>query len=137
MPFRFIKGGGVRFRLLESKKSSLRIGVGAMHELERWKAIQIDNSIISKNLIKTSNYIGLNTRFNKHVDLNLILYYQGGYDDDDKVFRNRLSGDIQFQIMVTDKLSFVNSFSCQYEDKPIIPIKKTVFSYTNGLTWKF
>lgn len=137
MPFRFLMGGGIRFRLLESTKSSLRFGVGAMSETERWKAIQLDNSVISKHTIKTSDYIGFETKFNDQVDLHLIVYYQGGLDADDDVFRNRVSGDVQFQIRITDKLSFINSFSCQYEDRPIIPIKKLVYSLTNGLNWKF
>lgn len=137
MPFRFLTGGGVRLRIIESKKSSLRIGIGAMSETERWKLVQLDNTIISKTILKTSDYIGWSTKFNDQVDINLIVYYQGGFDSEDDLFRNRISGDLQFQIKVTDKLSFVNSFSCQYEDKPIIQIRKMVYSFTNGLMWRF
>lgn len=137
MPFRYLIGGGIRLRLLESTKSSLRFGLGIMSETERWKQVQLDNSSISKHIIKTSDYVGFETKFNDQMDLHLIFYYQGGRDTEDDVFRNRVSGDLQFQIKITNKLSFVNSYSYQYEDKPIIPIRKFVYSLTNGLMWRF
>ncbi|MCB0487686.1 MAG: DUF481 domain-containing protein [Cyclobacteriaceae bacterium] len=137
MPFRFLIGGGLRLRLLESAGTTLHFGLGAMHETERWKSFVDGDPIIEKNIIKTSDYIGITTKLSEQVNLHLIAYYQGGMDMQDDVFRNRISGDFQFQIMITDRLSMTTSFSCQYEDKPIIPIKKTVYSVTNGLLWKF
>lgn len=137
MPFRLLGGGGIRVNVLETKKSSVHFGMGIMREHENWKAIQLDNSIIEKRIWKTSDYLGINTVFNEIVSLHLIAYYQGGWDEDAKVFRNRVSGDFQFQVKVTDKLSFLTNFTAQYEDKPIIPINNFVYSLTNGLAWKF
>lgn len=137
MPFRFLIGGGLRLRLLESARTNLHMGVGVMHETERWKSFVDGDPVIEKSIIKTSDYIGITTKLSEQVNFHLIAYYQGGMDMQDDVFRNRISGDFQFQIMVTDRLSITTSLTCQYEDEPIIPIKRTVYSLTNGLLWKF
>ncbi|MBK8292162.1 MAG: hypothetical protein IPK96_15740 [Flammeovirgaceae bacterium] len=42
-----------------------------------------------------------------------------------------------FVVKVTDKISFVTSFTFQYENKPIIPIRGFVYSLNNGIVWKF
>ncbi|HRW99241.1 MAG TPA: DUF481 domain-containing protein [Cyclobacteriaceae bacterium] len=137
MPFRFLIGGGLRLRVLESAGTNVHLGLGAMQEMERWKSFVDNDPIIEKNILKTSDYIGITTKLSEQVNFHLIAYYQGGMDTQADVFRNRISGDFQLQVMITDRLSMTTSFSCQYEDKPIIPIKKTVYSVTNGLLWKF
>lgn len=137
MPFRLLGGGGFRINLIETKRTSVNLGVGGMRERENWKMTNEERSIIEKGMWKTSDYIGINTEFNDIVSFYLIAYYQGGWDSDASVFRNRISGDFQFSIKVTDKLSFVTNFTSQYEDKPIIPIKKMVYTLTNGISWNF
>jgi len=137
MPFRFLVGGGLRWRILESKKVGLHGGIGAMNEIEHWKNIATDNSIISKQIFKTSDYIGLNSKLNDYINFHVTLYYQGGYDKDDEIFRNRTSVDFLFTVLITNKISFNTSFSFQHEDKPIIPIRNFVYSLHNGIMWKF
>jgi len=137
MPYRFLQGGGLKINLLESEKSNLHIGLGIMYETEHWKAIQMENQIIEKNIWKTSDYIGAKIQVNEFVNFNLITYYQGGYDNDSDVFRNRVSGDAVLSVKISDRLAFLTSFAAQYEDKPIIPINNFVYSLTNGLKWNF
>jgi hypothetical protein len=137
MPFRFLIGGGLRLRLNDSEKMSIHIGVGAFNEIEKWKNISTDNSIITKQIIKTSDYVGMSTNLNDFVSLMLTFYYQGGFDKEDDLFRNRVSSDFQFKVKVTNKISLLTSLAFQYEDKPIIPIRKLVYSVNNGLIWEF
>ena len=137
MPMRFLQGGGIKFRVSSTEKSKVFIGVGAMYEEEHWKSLAQEGGIIEKELWKTSDYINGKFNFNDHVSFDVILYYQGGYDGESEVFRNRLSGDAVLSMKLTDKLSFLTSFSAQYEDKPIIPINNFVYSLTNGLKWSF
>jgi adenosylcobinamide amidohydrolase len=113
------------------------MGVGALNEIENWKNIATDNSIIRKQIVKTSDYIGITTKFNDYVNLMLTLYYQGGFDQEDWLFRNRISSDFQLKIKVTNKIALLTSLSFQYEDKPIIPIQQLVYSVTNGFIWDF
>ena len=137
MPFRYLQGGGVKIRLNANDKAKVYLGIGAMYEREHWKSLTEDNFIIEKEIWKTSDYINGKFTLNNHVSFDVIMYYQGGYDQQDEVFRHRISGDAVFTMKVTDKLSFLTSFSAQYEDKPIIPINNFVYSLTNGLKWTF
>lgn len=137
MPFRYLNGGGIKFNFLETENTSLFIGIGIMNEEEHWKSLVDDSNIIEKNLWKTSDYISAKLKFNEFVDFNLITYYQGGYDEESDLFRNRISGDAVLTVKISDRLDFLTSFTAQYEDKPIIPINNFVYSLTNGLKWSF
>jgi hypothetical protein len=137
MPRRFLQGAGLKFNMMKSRKSELFIGIGIMHEQETWKLVKLDNQLIEKTIWKTSDYISAKIELNEFVDFNLITYYQGGYDNDSDVFRNRISGDAVLTVKFNDRLSFLTSFVAQYEDKPIININPWVYSLTNGLKWNF
>lgn len=136
MPYRLLLGGGFKIRLIPEKRGSLYIGIGAMNETERWE-IEKNGSVIEKNIWKSSNYVSAKLPLNDYLKLNFIVYYQGGYDYVSNIFRNRVSGDLVFSAKVNDRISFTTSFVAQYEDKPIIDIGKTIFSLSNGLSWKF
>lgn len=137
MQSRFLAGGGLRWQLFSKGKADIRLGAGTMYERERWKVLDQEDTFMERNLWKTSNYIRNRIKFNEEVNLNLIIYYQGGYDHESDVFRNRVSGDVVFSIKLTERLFFTAQFSGQFEDKPIIPIPRTVYSFTNGLDVKF
>lgn len=137
MPFRYLTGGGIKYKLIDSEDGELYIGLGIMNEEEHWKSISVQDNIIEKNIWKTSDYISAKIKFNEFVNFNLITYYQGGFDSDSKVFRNRISGDAVLTVKISDRLAFLTSFTAQYEDKPIIPINNFVYSLTNGLKWSF
>lgn len=137
MPLRFLEGGGIRLRLISREATRFFVGVGAMYEKENWTSFEDEESMIHKNLFKTSNYISYQQAINEHVKFNIIAYYQGGYDDDDDVFRHRISGEAVFNFKLTNRLALNTSFSTQYEDKPIIPISNFVYSLTNGFKFSF
>lgn len=137
MPFRYLNGGGIKLRFIETDNASLFIGVGIMNEEEHWKSLANEGNIIEKNIWKTSDYISAKLKFNEFVDFNLITYYQGGYDEESDLFRNRISGDAVLTVKISDRLDFLTSFTAQYEDEPIIPINNFVYSLTNGLKWSF
>lgn len=137
MPMRFLLGGGLRFRLYESEKIGLHAGVGVLNEIENWNDLSQEGVIIRKQIIKTSDYIGLSAQLNDFVSTQLTVYYQGGFDQPADLFRSRVSADFLFNVKVTDKISFVTSFTFQYENKPIIPIRGFVYSLNNGIAWKF
>ena len=137
MPFRFLQGVGTRLNIKNSKKTKLHIGIGAMFEREKWRTLEEENETLERNIWKASNYLGGQFTFNDFVRFNVICYYQGGYDRDSDIFRNRVSGDLVLRVKLTEKLSFLNSFTLQYEDRPIIPINNFLYSLTNGLQWNF
>ena len=108
-----------------------------MWEYEKWTIPDSEGSSIEKRLLKNSDYLNLKYTVNETVDLNSTFYYQGGYDAEDEVFRHRVSFDLILDVKLTEVLSFITTFAVQYEDKPIIPINKYVYSLSNGLKLEF
>ncbi len=135
MPWRGLIGGGTRIRIHKAKKSYFHVGVGAMFEQERWKTFE--STTIEKNIWKVNTYIGQRSKFNETTSLHTTVYYQGGYDNEDDVFRNRISGDIALTFGITKALAFEAELSVQYEDKPIIDINNFVYTLSNGVVLSF
>lgn len=137
MQLRFLIGNGIRYRLTDSDKSLVVIGTGIMIEHEDWKVPGMESSIITRNIWKNSTYINGTFQLAQPLKLDLILYYQGGHDHESDIFRNRVNGDMQLSIQISDRLSFLAVLSGQYEDEPIIPINKFIYSFRNGIKWIF
>lgn len=137
MPLRLIEGGNLRFRLVSNAATKLYLGVGLMYEKENWSSLTDANVLIHKDMPKSTNYISYKHTINKEVRFNLIAYYQGGYDKASEVFRNRVSGQAVLSVKLSKLLALTTSFAMQYEDKPIIPINKIVYSLTNGFKLSF
>ena len=136
MPLRWLAGSGIRIKLIDNEKGHIYLGIGAMYELERWKNPVIENALITKEIIKTSDYLKAQLKFDK-VSFNSITYYQGGKDMQDAIWRSRLINNTYFNARITGVLSFVTSFTLQYDFAPIIPIPKYTYSLTNGLQINF
>ncbi|MEQ9052900.1 MAG: hypothetical protein RLP11_21460 [Marinoscillum sp.] len=137
MPLRYLLGGNLRIKVAATTSSRLFVGIGMMYEKENWKMLTDESQIIHKDLLKSTNYISYKQAFNEHVNINVMAYYQGGYDRDAKVFRSRISGEAVLNVKLTNLLTFNTSFAAQYEDHPIIAINKLVYSLTNGFKFSF
>ncbi len=137
MKSRWLGGGGLRFRLKKTEKRSLYAGVGAMYEEETWNYPGPSEAMFTTQLWKSSNYLSARFKLNEHINLNLITYFQTGYDFDAEYFRHRLSGDVNLLINVTSKLSLTTTVFAGYENKPIVPITKLIYSVTNGIIFSF
>lgn len=133
---RVIGGGGIRYRLLEGEKTQLILGVGGFYERESWQVPNTEE-FVNLSLFKNSNYLSFRTTINSVVDLNMIVYYQTGYDNSIQMFRNRYSNFTVINTNITKRLSLMNSFEISYEDKPVVPITKLVFAFNTGLSLNF
>jgi hypothetical protein len=74
---------------------------------------------------------------NEFVDINMVNYYQVGYDKDIGALRNRISNSTILNTKLTDKFSLTNTFELSYEDKPIVPITKVIYSFKTSLSINF
>ena len=135
MKWRGLTGGGIKVRLFRKKNSYVHYGLGAMFEQERWT--DFESNVIEKNLLKMTTYFGSEMDLGQVGKVTTTLYFQTGYDSDDSVHRNRVSGDLALEFEITEVLGFTSNFSLQYEDKPIIDINNIVYSITNGITLNF
>ena len=136
MPFRFLYGGGLRFEILKKRKGNLYAGVGIMHEHERWKPFT-GEALIEKSIWKNTNYLSGTVEVSEAFSINMISYYQGGYDFGSEVFRHRISGDISLNAKITGRLALTTNFTLLFESNPIIDINPVVFSLTNGFQFNF
>ncbi|MCJ8166322.1 DUF481 domain-containing protein [Pontibacter sp. E15-1] len=137
LELRTLAGGGLRYRLFQTKKSAVYLGAGIMHEHEAWESQQEDAELIRSDLIKSTNYLSLKSTLTEQVSTNAIVYYQTGYDKGLASFRNRISGDVTLQVKLTSKFSLRTNFNCTYEDEPIIPITRFVYAISNGVQVQF
>ncbi|PRY15782.1 uncharacterized protein DUF481 [Pontibacter ummariensis] len=137
LELRTLVGGGLRYALRKGKESTIYVGTGLMHEHEEWELPDREEVIVVSDLLKSTNYFSMKTKFNEHVSTEGIVYYQVGYDQDLEELRNRVSGDISLVVKLTNKFSLVTSFSCIYEDEPIVPVTNFVYTISNGVQVSF
>ncbi len=133
---RWVVGGAVRHNIIKTDKVTFLFGVGLLYEYEKWQDPYSEDEK-EVDFLKNSNYLSLKIALNKHVDFNMINYYQVGHDKEAGVLRNRISSSSALNTKITEKLSFKNSFEISYEDKPIVPITRTVFTFHSGLSLDF
>lgn len=133
---RWIAGGAIRYYLVKSEKLTLIVGTGGFYENERW-VHPFTEEFVEVNLIKSSNYFSIRQEINQYVDFNMVNYYQTGYDRSINTFRNRISNSTILNTKLTEKFSITNTFEIAYEDKPIVPITKVVYTFRTGLSINF
>lgn len=134
---RWLIGGGLRIVLLENDKTLFIFGPGLMYEYEKWENIEETTVLRTKRLVKSTNYLSLRKKLNDHINFNTIAYYQTGYDQSIEGFRHRISGEANLSVSITEKLFLTTTFNCTYENKPIVPVTKFIYSITNGLEYNF
>ncbi len=133
---RWIAGGGIRHNIIKSEKVTFLIGVGGLYEYEKWQH-PFSEEFVEVSLVKSSNYLSFQLTLNEFVDLNTVSYYQVGYDSGISGFRNRISNSTILNTKLTDRFSLTNSFELSYEDKPVVPITKLIYSFKTGLAIDF
>jgi len=137
LELRTLAGGGLRYRLLRTPHSAIYVGAGLMHEHEEWENPDQESAFMLSDLLKSTNYLSLKTKLTEQVTTDAIVYYQTGYDEGLRGFRNRVSGDITLQVKLTSRFSLRTNFNCIYEDEPIVPITKFVYAISNGVQVQF
>jgi hypothetical protein len=133
---RWIFGGSFRDRLINSEKITFVLGIGLLYENETWLH-PIDKNDVNVDFVKSSNYASLRWTINDYVDLNMVQYYQVGYDKNIKALRNRFNGTVNLNTKISNHFSFTNSFEYSFEDKPIVPITRFIFAFRSGISFDF
>lgn len=129
---RILSGGYVRINLIDNKNTDFIFGFGGFYEFEKWQH-PVNDSEVNVSFIKNSNYIVFRHSFSEQLHLNTIAYYQVGYDQNIGNFRHRYSGNIILNSKISKHFNFFNQFDFSYEDRPIVPITKFIFTYRVGV----
>ncbi|UXX78236.1 DUF481 domain-containing protein [Reichenbachiella carrageenanivorans] len=134
---RYLSGGGIKYRLFKTDIFEFDIGTGAFYEYEKWGNLARDGSQTINEMIKSSSYIKSNIDLSDQVNLAFVSFYQFGYDQDIEEVRQRISGQLQLEFNISAHFAFVIEGNIHYENKPVIPINKTIFGIQNGLRYDF
>jgi hypothetical protein len=133
---RLIGGGAARWNMIRKDNFMLTIGTGPMYEFERWTS-PVENEEVEIQLFKWSTNAIIRWSIGDHVDFNAIVYYQLGYDESIGAVRNRYTNSTNINFQINEKLSFKTGVRLAYEDKPIVPITKFIYSVQNGINLNF
>lgn len=131
---RSLGGAGLRYRLYSKGSSNIYAGSGLMYENEVWNQPNTEEGLADIRMLKTTNYLSADVAINKTIHLNSTAYYQTGYHQEAEVWRHRLSMDAELEFQLTKRIEFNTTFSSTYENRPIIPIRRFIYTFTNGIS---
>ena len=139
LEWRLLKGGYLRYRLLHRADNAIVVyaGAGLMQEHEEWENPELAQRLEVSNLVKGTSYVSAKYAVSQNIQANAIVYYQVGYSKKIAAFRNRVSGDISLAVKLNKVLAFKTSFNCTYEDRPVVPVTRLVYTLANGLVISF
>lgn len=139
LQLRTLGGGYLRFRVTkqENKNINLFVGSGFMQEREEWFNREQAERLQTSDLLKSTSYISAKMKAHDNIEINAITYYQVGYSRLIDRFRNRVSGEISLGVNLNKVLALKTKFNCTYEDQPIVPVTKFVYTISNGIELVF
>lgn len=138
LELRVLSGANLRYKVTRYEhKLTIYLGTGLMYEHETWINPQQEGQVRISDLPKSTNYVSAKFKPNDILEVNGIAYYQFGYSGRIDRFRNRVSGDISLNVKLSNVFGFKTNFNCTYEDEPIVPVTKFVYSLSNGIEVSF
>jgi len=127
---RLLLGTGLRFVVINKKKYQLNIGSSIMGEYEE---MDLGNILISQDVL-SSNYISFDGQFNKTFGMNFITYFQPKFID----FGNyRIASETQLRFKINKFLSLKIIYKLNHDSRDLPNIRKTYYSLSNTLSFKF
>lgn len=137
LQLRYIAGAGLKYQLVQREEIDFDVGTGLMFEHEKWGNLAKDGTHTFNDMLKSSSYIKTNIELTDEINLAYITYYQIGYDETIEDYRQRVSAQLQLEFVFSKHFSFMVEGSVHYENKPVIPINKTIYGLQNGLRYSF
>lgn len=127
---RLLLGTGLRFVVINKKNYQLNLGCSIMGEYEE---MDLGNKLISQDIL-SSNYISFDGQFNKTFGMNFITYFQPKFID----FGNyRIASETQLRFKINKFLSLKIIYKLNHDSRDLPNIRKTYYSLSNTLSFKF
>ncbi len=139
---RFVTGTNIRYDFLKKPKLQLTVATGLMYENERWNYVGVaDSSEIPANaddqithLLKSSTYFKAEWEPSATNQVSLSVFLQ---ERPDKFFvYPRIAHTLHWVIAVGKHVSVDFAYYGIYDPKPVVPIDKYYYSFTNSLLVK-
>ncbi|MBX2968485.1 MAG: DUF481 domain-containing protein [Cyclobacteriaceae bacterium] len=131
---RLLLGVGMRHRLYHNEHFTLVFSIGIMYESEKWTHPKTEE-VMRISFWKSTNYLVFRIKISEWADFNSIQYFQTAFDPAIDAFRNRYSTDINLNTKLTSRLRWTTSFTLSFENRPIVPIVRTIYRFSNGITY--
>jgi hypothetical protein len=106
-------------------------------EQEEWQSNIEEIGLRNVLLVKSNNYFSVRYNANENLKFNSIIYYQMGPDPAARLWRQRLSGEANINVRISNKVSMKTSFNCTFENHPIVPVRKFIYTMLNGVEVNF
>jgi len=139
---RFITGENARYSFWHKNNWELSAATGVMYETETWNYTAVDSSLkppVEKNqttsLLKSNNYIKLEGKTSANSNLSFIVFYQAPFNN---FFTHyRIANSVKFSVSFSRHFDFAIAFASLYDSKPVVPIGKFYYNFSNGIAYKF
>ncbi len=131
MEYRYLLGAGPRWKVQHDEQLTLAFGTSLMYEDERWLFAEQDSAT---QLLKSSTYFSYHHQWVKHVEINLIVYYQALFRYFD---RPRIAADVHLNIALSRRLTLSVKYIFLYDVAPVVPIDRLIYNLQNGVQLKF
>ena len=129
---RYLAGGSIRYRFLNTSVIRGSVVTGAMFEHELW-ALD-DSSKVENNLIKSTSNVAVRGQLTETTQLLLIGYYQARPD---QFFKPRITSENQLNMQISKYLTYRVNFTLTYESEPIGDTPDLIYTLKNGLVFSF
>ncbi len=139
---RLTTGINARYNYWNKKNQEFSIASGVMYEHEVWNYTGVDSSLKPaipqnqiKSLLKSNNYIRWEGKTTANSTVSTVVFYQMPFNN---LFgQYRLASNIKFDVTFSKHFDLGFSFSSMYDSKPVVPIQKFYYNFSNSIVYKF
>lgn len=128
LEYRWLKGTGVRYHLLNARRSDIYLATGLMHEVEEWK---VAGQTEHRSNIKSTSYINTSLKPGGRFGASAVIYYQARPVE---FFNPRISSEIKINIGLSDHLAFGLAFNATYDNRTVLDVDPFHYALSNTLT---
>ena len=141
MEHRKLAGINLRYNYWYKHIWELSAGVGVMYEDELWNYIAVDSTkippgatTVSPKAMKSNNYIKWEGQTSPNSIFSIVLFYQAAFNH---FFSDpRIAGSARWDLSFSKHFSFTINYNGIWDPKPVVPITKFYYSFSNGITYK-
>jgi hypothetical protein len=137
---RFLSGMNLRYNFWRGDAFDFNAGIGLMYESERWNYAAVDSSKtpfvanpVTKQLAKINSYLRFDWKVSSNSSVAFNIFLQTRPDR----FSPRIAPHIGWDIKAGKHIGFSIAFTGLYDTKPVVPIEKFYYSFSNSLVLNF
>ncbi|MGC4100513.1 DUF481 domain-containing protein [Ferruginibacter sp.] len=142
MLHRFITGENARYSFWHKHNWELSAASGIMYETETWNYRAVDSALkpqVPQNqvtsLLKSNNYVKIEGKTSPSSTFSFIVFYQAPFEH--FLQQYRVATSVKFAVSFARHFDLAMAFSSLYDSKPVVPIFKFYYNFSNGIVYRF